>query len=112
MPEPLPPARDLTTEPPIDLTTGTPGEGVDDKDVPHHSPRWAGIVKPFTWFVLGLIAVVMLLPFWMLWLLAEESKRLTPMLDWAKTILPSVTGFGGAIIGYYFGTRGGKGDEG
>src|SRR5437763_1886956 len=82
----------------IDARRPGPGERVEDRNLPHHSSQWARIVGPFTWFVLSLIALVMLLPFSMLWLIS--FKRVPLMLDWAKTILPSATGFGGAIIGY------------
>ena len=95
----------------LNLKEPEPGEFIEGRAIPHHSGEWARIVGPFTWFVLSLIALVMLLPFSMLWLISW--RRVPLMLDWAKTILPSATGFGGAIIGYYFGTRGdGKGDEG
>jgi hypothetical protein len=97
-----------------------------------HSPTWAKVVKPVTGFLLCLLAIVMLLPFFITtWLLpssvkidfppgttAEQSamamsaavealaaKRANLIFDWAKTILPSVVGFASAMVGYYFGTR-------
>jgi hypothetical protein len=51
----------------------------------------------------------MLIPFVVIALLAGVGRLtdpIDPMLDWAKTILPPLVGFGGAIVGYYFGTRG------
>ena len=99
-----------------------------------YSLNWAlKVVRPISMFVLSLLAVVMLLPFLELVLLAPTGVKIeslpagtTPeqaqaaitaaaqgalaqrskdLLDWAKTILPSVVGFGSAMIGYYFGTR-------
>jgi hypothetical protein len=67
--------------------------------------EWANIAKPFTWFILGLIAAVMLLPF-------AFNPMTKEMMDWAKTILPPAIGFGGAIIGYYFGTSASGGSSG
>jgi len=46
-----------------------------------------------------LIALVMLLPF-------IFKTDVDAMFDWAKTILPPAIGFGGAVVGYYFGTSG------
>ena len=54
--------------------------------------------------MLALIAAVMLLPFLII-VLAEKEKA-GNAIDWAKTVLPPVVGFGGALVGYYFGTRG------
>jgi hypothetical protein len=36
---------------------------------------------------------------------AQQAQQVKDMLDWAKTILPSIVGFGTAIIAYYFGIR-------
>ncbi len=46
----------------------------------------------------------MLLPFFVV--MFAESDKAEIALDWAKTVLPPVVGFGGAVVGFYFGTRG------
>ena len=97
-----------------------------------YSEKWAREVRPIAWSLLTLLATVMLLPFAFVYGLtpsqvkivlpagtppeqasialraaaeALTAKRLESMLDWAKTVLPSVVGFGSAMVGYYFGTR-------
>lgn len=94
---------DLTAPAAIDLTTADEGAGVTGKEIPPYTSTWADIAKPFTWFLLSLIAAVMLLPFAFAF---RADVKAGDLLDWAKTILPPVTGFGGAVVGYYFGTRG------
>ncbi|HVT60009.1 MAG TPA: hypothetical protein VHR45_16630 [Thermoanaerobaculia bacterium] len=106
----------------VDLTRGggtiAPAQ-ISGRDIGAHSGEWAKIATPFTWFVFCLIAAVMLVPFLLLvfvwWrvktLSATDSTLLTTTFDWAKTILAPVVGFGGSVIGYYFGTRGGDGDS-
>lgn len=99
-----------------------------------YSLDWANVVKPVTWALLALLAAVMLLPFALI-RSSSPSVRVVPppntqpaqidaarrvvteaveaasvartkeMLDWAKTVLPSVVGFASAMVGYYFGTR-------
>jgi hypothetical protein len=92
--------------PTIDVTTPKPGGGtVSQQELPPRTSEWAKIARPFTFFILWLIAAVMLLPF--LWFLVPRDN--TDMLDWAKTILAPVIGFGGAVVGYYFGTSGSSG---
>ena len=50
----------------------------------------------------------MLLPFFLvLWVNDGKEDKI---LDWGKTVLPPVVGFGGALVGYYFGTRGNQQD--
>ena len=104
-----------------------------------YSLEWAKVVKPITWSLLALLAAVMLLPFALISVSSpavrvvppagtqpaqiEVAGRLTAaaveaasvartkdMLDWAKTVLPSVVGFASAMVGYYFGTRPSQGD--
>jgi hypothetical protein len=101
----------------VDLTHGggtiAPTQ-ISGRNIGAHSGEWAKIATPFTWFVFSLIAAVMLVPFLLLifvwWrvkiLSATDSTLLTTTFDWAKTILAPVVGFGGSVIGYYFGTRG------
>ena len=68
------------------------------------SPDWAKIAWPVTRAFLALIAAVMLVPFIFVGFFQGDKGKLETVMDWAKTILPPVTGFGGAVIGYYFGT--------
>ncbi len=78
-----------------------------------YSIEWAKIVKPITAALLLLLALVMLLPFWLLASLSPPNdERMKNVLDWAKTVLPSVVGFASAMVGYYFGTRAGPGRTG
>ena len=79
-------------------------ERIELKEAPLYSPEWAKTVKPIALSLLGLIALVILLPFGIVFWAAEE--KVDNALDWAKTVLPPVVGFGGALVGYYFGTRG------
>jgi hypothetical protein len=104
-PTPPPAALDLTKP------EGAKGEGVSLQDVPPFTELWAKLVSPFAWMVFTLIALVVVVPFVLLtrWLdmtnVAEWKVRSDAMLDWAKTVLPPVIGFGSAVIGYFFGTR-------
>ncbi|HYU35794.1 MAG TPA: hypothetical protein VEW48_26855 [Thermoanaerobaculia bacterium] len=101
-----------------------------------YSLDWAKVVKPVTWALLALLAAVMLLPFVLISTASPEVKVVPPagtppsefakltaaaveaasvartkdMLDWAKTVLPSVVGFASAMVGYYFGTRASQGE--
>ncbi len=104
-----------------------------------YSLEWAKVVKPITWWLLALLAAVMLLPFVLISIFSpvvrvvppagtqpaqiEAARRQTAaaveaasvartkdMLDWAKTVLPSVVGFASAMVGYYFGTRASQGE--
>jgi|GEM_PF-2696561 len=115
-----PPPRSLTPPPgdkqgsgnqgtapqPLDLTKPKPGGGtVSQHELPPRTSEWAKIARPFTFFILWLITAVMLLPF--LWFFFQHDD--SDMLDWAKTILAPVIGFGGAVVGYYFGTSGASG---
>lgn len=90
---------------PIDLTgeDSPPGERPTLTEAPPYSPEWAKIIWPITRTMLALIAAVMLVPF--LIVVLAEPTRAASAIDWAKTVLPPVVGFGGAIVGYYFGTR-------
>jgi hypothetical protein len=79
-------------------------------EVDHYSETWAGIAKPFAWFVFMLIAVVVVLPFGIVFVdgfrCGDRSSDLVErLLDWAKTVLAPIVGFGSAVVGYYFGTR-------
>ena len=91
-------------EEPLDLTKSAAAARVDLREAPPYSPEWAKIIRPITTSLLALIAAVMLLPFLII-VLAEKEKA-GNAIDWAKTVLPPVVGFGGALVGYYFGTRG------
>jgi hypothetical protein len=110
-------------EPPSELVPPEPGSGLGDLDIrsapdsqtpevteiDQHSPAWAEIVRPIANHLLALLSAIMLIPFVVIALLAGVGRLtdpIDPMLDWAKTILPPLVGFGGAIVGYYFGTRG------
>ena len=79
------------------------------KELPPYSAEWARIVKPVSLSLLGLIAAVMLLPFLIVVFVSKEVGN--QVIDWAKTVLPPVVGFGGALVGYYFGTRGSQQDQ-
>jgi hypothetical protein len=92
------------TVPSLDLTKPKPGGGTVS-ELPPRTSEWATIARPFTFFILWLIAAVMLLPF--LWFFVQKTDD--DMLDWAKTILAPAIGFGGAVVGYYFGTSGSSG---
>lgn len=102
--KPQPGGGTVAPPPDIDITKPQPGAGTVQEIAPRTS-EWATIAKPFTYFLLCLIAAVMLLPF--AWFLFQHDD--TDMLDWAKTILAPVIGFGGAVVGYYFGTGGSSG---
>jgi hypothetical protein len=114
-PPPAPPPKiDLAAEA---RRKGAGAESVEGgqtslEPVSSRSLAWAGVVKPFTWFLLVTLAVAMALPFVLiacLPLVGEES-RIGKTIEWAHTILPPLVGFAGAIVGYYFGTRSGKGE--
>ena len=51
----------------------------------------------------------MLLPFLIITIVDKDTAA--SVIDWAKTVLPPVVGFGGALVGYYFGTRGAQSGE-
>jgi len=112
----------------IDLRQEVRGGGVQVQRIDPYSLGWATkVVRPISYFVLILLASVMLIPFLVLLApiglrienlpegttpaqaatasAAAMAQRSKDLLDWAKTILPSVVGFGSAMMGYYFGTR-------
>ena len=92
----------------LDLTKPSGGEDrVELREAPPYSPQWAKIILPIASTLLALIASVMLLPFLIIATVDKETAALA--IDWAKTVLPPVVGFGGALVGYYFGTRGAQG---
>lgn len=100
----------------LDLTKAPGNESAARFDAPdHHSPAWAEIVKPVTRGLLVLLTTVMLVPFLLIAVFGGLGKVEDPIahvLDWGKTILPPLVGFGGALVGYYYGTRGvGKSTE-
>ena len=92
---------------PIDLRRPVARE--DRIEISPYSSEWAKIVKPVTVSLLSLIAAVMLLPF-VLVVYVGNGETGDQIVDWAKTVLPPVVGFGGALVGYYFGTRGNQQD--
>ena len=92
----------------IDLREPEEGSGIEVQEISPYSAEWAKIVKPVALSLLGLIAAVMLLPFLIVVYVPEKTG--VHVLDWAKTVLPPVVGFGGALVGYYFGTRGSQRD--
>ncbi len=88
----------LRTEPEPPQVVATP-------DISPFSPDWARIVRPVAFLLLALLASVMLLPFYLFSQFSRPETVAAQTLDWGKTILPSLTGFMGAVVGYYFGTR-------
>lgn len=92
----------------LDLRKPPPGGGgkVDLSVVDHYSETWAAIARPFAWFVFGLVGVIVVLPFIVVLLRSPTSiDPLDKVLDWGKTVLAPIVGFGSAVVGYYFGTR-------
>ncbi len=93
----------------LDIRSAPDNQTPEVTEIDQHSPAWAEIVRPITNHLLTLLSAIMLIPFVVIALLAGVGRLtdpIDPMLDWAKTILPPLVGFGGAIVGYYFGTRG------
>ena len=88
----------------INLKDPPKDKPVELKPLPLHSREWARHVQPIALSLLGMIALVILLPF--LIILTSDQEKARNALDWSKTVLPPVVGFGGALVGYYFGTRG------
>jgi hypothetical protein len=76
-----------------------------EEQVPLFSEKWAAIVRPVTCIFFVLLGLAILIPFVFIWYFEGNKERLELVMDWAKTILPPLTGFGGAVIGYYFGIR-------
>ena len=90
---------------PLDLTRPASADArIELEEIPLHSTEWAKTVWPVALILLVLIASVMLVPFVIIVL--TQSDKAETAVDWAKTVLPPVVGFGGALVGYYFGTRG------
>jgi len=82
-------------------------------DTPPWTPLWAKVARPFAYFVMVLVAAVVVMPFIALFVHAVRTQQDSvrdvvngQIIDWAKTVLAPVVGFGSAVIGYYFG-RGG-----
>lgn len=97
--------------PDLDLTEeAEQRESPELRAVSSRSLAWAGIVRPFTWFLFVLLAAAMALPFLLIGFLdtATGTDRVEKAVEWAHTILPPLVGFVGAVVGYYFGTRGDK----
>jgi hypothetical protein len=93
------------TLPTIDTTSDTGGKASGGQEIPLHTSDWAKEVRPFALFILSLIASVMIIPFISFFTHYPTGDYMKQELDWAKTILAPVIGFGGAVIGYYFGAR-------
>lgn len=91
---------------------GPAGDPRLEQSVGQWSQTWAKVVKPFTWFIFCLLATAMAVPFLLISALpvGEGVDRLGKIVEWAHTILPPLVGFGGAVVGYYFGTRGDQPD--
>lgn len=107
-PAPVPPPEeepDPLEEEPIDLATSGSGAVLKSQEVPPYTPEWAKTAQPFAVFVLCLIAAVIIVPFIFFLLPYPRGVYMTQALDWAKTVLAPVVGFGGAVVGYYFGAR-------
>jgi len=109
-PAPPPPEEEpepLEEEPesPIDLATSGSGAVLKSQEVPPYTTEWAKTAGPFAVFVLCLIAAVIIVPFIFFLLPYPRGVYMTQALDWAKTVLAPVVGFGGAVVGYYFGAR-------
>jgi hypothetical protein len=66
-----------------------------------NSALWAAIAGPFAYIIFGIITLVLVLPFFRFLRQGNEKD----LLDWSKTILAPVIGFGSAVVGYFFGTR-------
>ena len=100
----------------LDLTVRNPASAIDirksdnvfnvleTRELSPYSPQWAKIVRPVGILLMCLIAAVMLLPFFLILWVSEGKQE--NILTWGNTVLPPVVGFGGALVGYYFGTRG------
>lgn len=105
-PEPKQEPTDLTDTPvleTIDVRHLEPDLGIELREASPYSPQWARIAKPIALSFLAIIATVILLPFLIIsW---GDKCRTDDVLDWAKSVLPPVVGFGGALVGYYFGSR-------
>lgn len=65
------------------------------------SEAWAKIVEPFAYIVLGTVILVISIPA-IATLFVEDIEKIKLITDWSKTALAPVTGFVGAVIGYYF----------
>jgi hypothetical protein len=108
-PPPKPAADSGSSPPEFDLEKDKlpgPTFKLQGEETSLHSEKWADIARPFTYFILSLLAIVVILPFLLpFWI---DPKQVTVAFDWAKTVLAPITGFGGAVIGYYYGTRGQK----
>ncbi|SRR6266705_5193593 len=77
--------------------------------IPPNSSVWAKIVRPFAFTIFGIIACVIIIPFIVIWRTDDPTcEKIKDILDWGKTVLSPVVGFGAAVVGYYFGTRGSK----
>ena len=81
-------------------------------DEPPWTPFWATVARPFAYFVLLLVAAVISMPFIALFVHSLRTQQdaardavNAQIVDWAKTVLAPVIGFGSAVIGYYFGAR-------
>ena len=124
-------------EPVLDLRGERPDQAGLDR-IDQYSLRWARVVGPISWGVLILLFLLMLIPFWMIGYFSAQvhisipagskpeevaaivkaataattSQDVRDTLDWAKTVLPSLVGFGSAIIAYYFGIRTGSAGQG
>lgn len=107
-------AQESDGDPTVSVSTlnlAKEGEGsASVEEYPPYSGAWADIVAPVARNLVQLLAAVILLPFLLIALFGAFDRSTDPVthvLDWGKTILPPLVGFGGAIVGYYFGTRGG-----
>ena len=79
------------------------------KEISPFSGAWAEIIKPYTIFIFRIISGVIFIPLLLLGYCAirncGQPDAFKDMIDWAKTVLSPVIGFGASAVGFYFGTR-------
>jgi hypothetical protein len=93
--------REASASPSVTPSPPSPEHGA-------YSEWWAGNVRPVAFFLFILLALVMMVPFVILAAFPPKEGVATQAMDWGKTVLPPLTGFVGAVVGYYFGTRNSK----
>ena len=83
----------------------------NDQPTPNGTPP--KIIRLFGVIIFTLVGLVILLPFAIVLIQVWHcdgscGDKTDKILDWAKTVLAPVVGFGSAVVGYYFGTRSGS----
>ena len=80
-------------------------KGFEVREVPTFSLEWAAVVKPVTWALIALLTMIIAAPFGFGLFVKYDKELFSSIFDWAKTVLPVLSGFIAASVAYFFGAQ-------